>query len=468
MAAIGSRRGTSPLGSSALGRSRLSLPIALTWVAAVALALVVAASIFVLPTPLVLVPIAAVGAVVAVFGYESLIALSLLGAAGLLPFLDTGAFAVARVPVWALLFALACGLMLLAWSTRVLARRPAHPLEPNLLLVLIVVYFAYVIIRLAASQPLSLPSLAAPFVAFPLAALITYLWLSHDEALAGLRRALPLVVALAVAWAAAYIAGAAGCDVCRTYVDTSQVRTGVLGASSRLFTAGQNAFLGAVLIAFGQLLRRFTIPTAAVTVLGVTAIALQTSRAQYFGFLAGAFVLLIWKFGRARIVGRLLLVLATVTAMAALVSSPAGERGLSAFSDVSRQGGTAGVRFIILDESMESWSLFGLGVYRQVLSKEVNFDLGFPNTLIVLGYVGGFLQIAVLLVALARSAATRTLTGATLAAIFLLVLVARPTLPLVEYGHSGIAYGAALGFAAALQSRARRPSRSPPVAPAGA
>ncbi len=72
--------------------------------------------------------------------------------------------------------------------------------------------------------------------------------------------------------------------------------------------------------------------------------------------------------------------------------------------------------------------------------------------------LGGFLQILVLVVALVRSASARTLTGATLAAIFALVLVARPTLPLIEYGHSSIFYGAALAFAAALHTRARAPA----------
>lgn len=459
MAVIGLRR-RAPR-ARAQGGAAIS-PMLLVWALAVALALAVAAAIFVLPTPLALIPVGVLGAIIAVFGYESLIALSFLGGAGLLPFVDTGGFVVANIPFWALFFAAGCGLMLVAWGVRVLTRRPARPLQPSVLLVLVIGYCLYVVIRLAASQPLTLPSLAAPFVAMPAAALITYLWLSHDEALEGMRGALPLVIAILAAWALAYIAGAAGCEPCRAYVDTGRVRTGVLGSGTRLFTAGQNAFLGLVLFTFGQTLRRFTIPMATVTLLGVAAIALQTSRAQYFGFLAGAMVLLIWKFGRVRIVGRLLLVVATVTGFLALLSTPAGERGLSAFEDVSQQSGTGAVRLVALDQSVESWSIFGLGVYRQILGKGVNFDLGFPNTLIVLGYVGGFLQLAVLVVALLRSATAGTLAGATLAAIFLLVLVARPTLPLVEYGHSAIVYGAALGFAAALHTRGRwRPGPSP-------
>ncbi|MEJ7716978.1 MAG: hypothetical protein WKF31_03090 [Thermoleophilaceae bacterium] len=53
-----------------------------------------------------------------------------------------------------------------------------------------------------------------------------------------------------------------------------------------------------------QLLRRFTPSVAVLTLLGAGAIALQASRAQYFGFMAGALVLLVWKFWRVRVVGR--------------------------------------------------------------------------------------------------------------------------------------------------------------------
>ncbi len=441
------------------GRLRgASVPLALVWATAVVTGLMLAVAINVLPQPLALFPVAALGAVVVVFGFEVLIALAVLGGVELLPFIDTSAFVIGRIPVWLFMFTVASALMLVAWGWRVLARRPRRPIEPNLLLILIAVYLVYTVIRLGASQPLTVPSLAAPFVTLPLAALIIYLWLSHDDALRGLRRALPVVLVLLAIWAAAYIAGSAGCGICRAYVVTSQSNQGLLGPESRLYTAGQNSFLALALVAFGQMLRRFSPGMTMLTTLAFGAIALQASRAQYFALLAGAFVLLIWKFGRVRIVGRLLLVSGTVVGLLGLLSTPAGERGLSGIDDLTRQSGTAGFRFRILDESIANWSFFGAGVDRRLLGNGINFDLGFPNTLIVLGYLGGFLQILVLVVALVRSASARTLTGATLAAIFALVLVARPTLPLIEYGHSSIFYGAALAFAAALHTRARAPA----------
>ena len=457
MAAVGLRR----QGPARPRVPRLDVPVALVWLGAVGLALVAAAGLVLVPNPLFLIPPALTGALLLVLGIESLIALAFLGAAGLLPFVDTGGYAVGNLPVWLFFFALGCGLMLLAWSMRVIDRRPSRPLEPNLLVVVLVVYFIFTVVRLAASEPLSIPSLSAQFVGFPAAALVTYLWLSHDEALAGLRRALPVIVLVVASWAAMYVAGSAGCEPCRAWVDTGRIRSGLLGGNDRLYTAGQNAFLGLVLIAFGQLLRRFTPSMAVLTLLGAAAIALQASRAQYFGFMAGALVLLVWKFWRVRVVGRVLLVLATGAGLAALLATPAGDRALSAYQEVTSQGGTAGFRFQILQNSSENWSAFGLGVFSQIFGKGFNTDLGLPNTLLVLGYFGGFLQIALLVLAAMRGALSRTLTGATVAGIFVMVLVARPTLPLIEYGHSGVAYGVALGFAAALHTRTSLMRRAP-------
>jgi hypothetical protein len=49
----------------------------------------------------------------------------------------------------------------------------------------------------------------------------------------------------------------------------------------------------------------------------------------------------------------------------------------------------------------------------------------------------------------------------TIAAILLMVLVTRPSLPLLEYGHSAVMYGGVLGAAAVLAVRQRsRPARS--------
>ena len=164
MAAVGlGRRG--PAGR---GVPRLDMPVALVWLGAVGLALMAAAALVLVPNPLFLVPPALTGALLMVFGIESLIALAFLGAAGLLPFVDVGGYAVGNLPVWLFFFALGCGLMLLAWAMRVLERRPSRPLEPNLLVVVLIVYFIFTVVRLAASEPLSIPSLSAEFIGLSL------------------------------------------------------------------------------------------------------------------------------------------------------------------------------------------------------------------------------------------------------------------------------------------------------------
>jgi hypothetical protein len=67
-----------------------------------------------------------------------------------------------------------------------------------------------------------------------------------------------------------------------------------------------------------------------------------------------------------------------------------------------------------------------------------------------LGFLGGALQLTVLALGLLRGIQARSLAGATLASIFLMVLVTRGSLPLMELGHSPITYGIAVGFAAWL------------------
>jgi hypothetical protein len=86
----------------------------------------------------------------------------------------------------------------------------------------------------------------------------------------------------------------------------------------------------------------------------------------------------------------------------------------------------------------------------------------------VVGFVGGALQLAVLLLAFVRGLRARSLAGATIASIFLMLLVTRANLPLMEIGHSPVTSGAAVGFAAWLaipnprRAPAPRPTRREP------
>jgi hypothetical protein len=392
----------------------------------------------------------AVTAGVAVFGPELVIVLALLAATGLVPFVDPTAPAVGSITVYLLLFGIAIATMLAVWCARMFAGKPSWPLRPNVLIYGTLALLGYVILAMVASDPLSQPSLAAPFVEFPLMAIVTYLWLSHEEALTGVRRVLPFAVAIVTAWMVSYIAGSGGCGLCRDAVGADIAREGLIGPHSRLYTAGQNTLLALVLVCFGQTLRRPTPLNVGLTVLGIANVALQASRTQYIGLFAGMAVLVGWKLWQLRATGKLALVAVTAVAVVGILNSPVGERTLTSYEDISQKTGTGGYRLGLVEQTSGNWSTLGRGIGPSTLDLGLNFDLGLPNTLLVLGFVGAALQIAVLLLALMRSISARTLAGATLASVFVLVLVARPTLPLIEYGHSTIAYGAAIGFAAWL------------------
>jgi len=440
-----------------MGRgARLPVLVAPFEVAALAVSLllgfVMAAAAVELPLPAVVAGAALVAGVV-VLGPELVIALAMLAAAGLVPFLDTTDFLFADMKGYFVFFWVAVLTMLASWSARVLAGRRSWPFQPNALLIAVLVQLGYVGLVMAATDPLAQPTLAAPFVEFPVMAVATYLWLSHDDAIAGLKRVLPLVVAIVTAWAAAYMGAAltaGGCEPCITAVSSHLSHEGLLGPDSRVYTPGQNSLLALVLVAFGQALRRQTPLTVGLATLALACVAFQGSRAQYFGMIAGMAVLIAWKLGTSKVGGRVFLATATLAAFVAILSSPVGERALTAYEDLSTGTGTGAYRIALLEQASENWSLFGAGVTGATLGLGVNEDLGLSNTFIVVGFVGGSLQVAVLLLAFVRGLRARTLAGATIASIFLLLLVTRASLALMELGHSPITYGAAVGFAAWL------------------
>jgi hypothetical protein len=429
------------------------------------LGLVVAAATVELPLPAVAGGAALVAGVV-LLGPELVIALALLAAAGLLPFLDTTESFSGDVRVYFFFFWVAVLTMLVTWAARLLAGRRSWAIQPNALLITVLVLLGYVGLVMAATNPLAQPTLTAPFVEFPLMAVATYLWLSHDAAIEGLKRVLPLVVAIVTAWAVAYMGAAltsSGCGPCITAVSSDHSAGGLLGPGSRVYAPGQNSLLALVLVAFGQALRRQTPLTVGLATLGLACVAFQGSRAQYFGVIAGMAVLIAWKLRASGVAGRVFLVTATLAVFVAVLNTPVGERALTAYEDLSTGTGTGGYRLTLVEKASDNWSLLGAGVTTRTLGLGVDQDLGLSNTIIVVGFVGAALQLAVLLLAFVRGLQARTLAGATIASIFLLLLVTRVSLALLELGHSPITYGAAVGFAAwlAVPSPRRAPAFHP-------
>jgi hypothetical protein len=252
-------------------------------------------------------------------------------------------------------------------------------------------------------------------------------------------------------WAVAYIAGSAGaCGECRTLIGTVHEGSGSLGASSRLYTFGAGAFLGIVLMLFGYTLRRPSVVLIALTSVGYVAVALQASRAAYLAIAAGTAVLLIWRFSTLKPVVGVLLLLVAGVAIYAVATGPVGARALSAYQELRRSSGNVGYRVTLIQESSQHWSVLGMGVSSQTPNLGVNFDLGLPNTLLILGFAGALLQLGVLALGLMRSLTSGSPFGVSLAAVLTMVLVARPSLPLLEDGPTAVAYGMAIGFVAAL------------------
>lgn len=422
-------------------------------------------SALMIKAPLVAIAVVGVLLLTAALGMEGLIVVSLLGACGLLPFVGANDFVTDNVKVYALLFLLSMGTILVTYSARVLSHKPRWPVPVNALSIGLVVLLAYVGMVALASNPKEVPALATPFFILPLCALGTILWLSHEDALAGLRRALPLVVAIVAAWALAYDAGAAGCGPCREWVSTGMTNDGLLGDGSRLYTEGQNSFLALFLIAVAYSLMRPGALSISLVSLGALTVALQGSRAQYIAVLFGVALLLIWKMSQLRVGGRLVLVVVSGLALLAIASSPAGDRAASVYTDLQTGTGTGAYRVELIESTAQEWTPLGQGFSTNTLELGYDVDLGLPNTLLVLGYLGAVIQLTLLGLGIWRGVSARTLTGMMVAAILLMVLIARPTLPLLEYGHSAVMYGAVLGFAAVLTvaGAGRRESPTPPT-----
>lgn len=394
-------------------------------------------------------------------GSEILIVLAWLASFGLVPFVTPEQPLGSRLTLWLVMFCVACALMLFAWAGRELAGRPSHRIAVTPLLALTFVLLAYTLARLSSGSPASVPSLAAPFVMFPVAALVTALWLSHPEAVAGLKRTWPVVLALMLVWCGSYVLGSAGsCSVCRRLVGTGLEATDVLGSSTRLFTDGQNALLALVVVGIALALHRFTPARAALVALGLAAIALQASRAQYAGILAAAALLVAWRARWSSPGARIAIVGLAALAVVALVSSPVGARGLSAVSEVRQGAGNGGYRLELVAQQREHWSAFGTSVSLAQVG-QVNFDLGIPNTIVVLGWVGAVLEVGVILLAVLRGLRTRSMAGWIVAAGGVLLLVTRFSLPLLESYYSAAAFGLLIGLAIALPAPLRRGSGSP-------
>lgn len=157
---------------------------------------------------------------IVMIGPELCICFGLLIGLGLAPFLDPVRLAAGGIPIWLFGFALAAMVMFAVFAIRALEGASASPVQPSVLLWLLFALLAFTVIRFAQSSPMDTPSLAAPFVVLPLAALLTFAWLLHDDALVQLQRVLPIVIALVTAWALMYIAGAGGCGACQQWVST--------------------------------------------------------------------------------------------------------------------------------------------------------------------------------------------------------------------------------------------------------
>jgi hypothetical protein len=238
--------------------------------------------------------------------------------------------------------------------------------------------------------------------------------------------------------------------VCRDYVGADQSNAGLLGPNSRLYTGGQNPFLILVVVAAAAAMYRPTPVRIGLAVLALTAVAVQASRAQYLAIAAALLLLLLWRLRTLQLGGRVALLAVFAAAAVAVALSPVGARAASGYVDASTSTGTSGYRLALIERSRDNWTTLGAGITSRTLDLGVNQDLGLPNTLIVLGVVGAVLQIGLLLAGILRGLAARSAIGTALAAVLLMGLVARPSLPLLELGTSAMAFGVAVGFAAWL------------------
>lgn len=395
-----------------------------------------------------------------VLGAESVAATISLAALGFVPFVDVET-EIGPLRVWVVAFGISTLILLLAWWVRQASGKGRTRLEPSLLLVLALLFFTYTTVRLVLSDPLSEPTVTGALGAFPPAILIGYVVFSQEAARRNLRRLLPVLAGIFILWSLAYIAGSFGqCDACIDLVASDSEREGIAGSASRLYTAGAESVPVVAILSLGAALSGGPLLAIPVALIGIVDIALYAFRAQYVAFAAGALLLLGWRFRHARLNGRVILVFATLVALVAIFSTPAGDRGISGYQDLRDSSGNAGYRLRLISESSRDWSLFGLGVTDRAGAIGFNFDLGIPNTLLGLGYIGAALQLSVLVAAIVRALRFGGPLGVSLAAVVTLVLVGRPSLALIEYGPSDIAYGLIVGAICALplSSTARDPS----------
>lgn len=409
--------------------------------------------------------IALVGVVIFVsaLGIDALIVVTFLGAIGMLPFVNPESAVSGNLKLYAVFGVLTIILMFAAYLGRGLAGKRAYRLPLNLVSIGVVTMLFWVILVGIGSHPVEARALSVPFFILPLAGVAVMFWLSQDDALVGLYKMLPLVVVVAVLWALNYDAGAAGCNICRHWVGTGLVNKGILGPDSRLYTAGQNSFLGLFLIWFAYTLHRPSPGTIAATLLGAITIGFQDSRMQYIAVGAGMVVLLIWEMGQLRPGRRVMLLILCGLVLLAIIDSPFGSRAISAYTEFNEGVGTGVYRLKLIENTAHSWTLLGQGFSKATVAKGFDIDLGLPNTLLVLGYVGAFLQLLLLCAGIWRGMAAHSLIGATVASVLLMVLISRPSLPLIEYGHSAMMYGAVLGFAVWLPRAPRREQARAPA-----
>ncbi len=399
----------------------------------------------------------------AVVGPDLMICLGMLVGFGLAPYVDPIALTAGGLPVWLLGFLFAAGLMLIVFASRSLAGEPLARVQPSLLLYLLVVLFVYTFVQMGQSRPMEAPSIAAPFVAFPAAALVTFVWLLHEQTLARFQRLLPVVVALVAAWALAYCAASAGvCSTCAGWVSSYSARPGLLGDASRLYTWGQEALLGLVVLAFARALHKPSKLWTALTALGVLCVLLQASRAQEIALFGGFVVLLIWRLRHMSGVSKALSLLLFGIALYAVLSSAVGEHIVTGFRDLQAGTGNGGYRVELVSQFRPNWTLFGGGITMANLQRGFDVDLGIPNTILVLGWVGAGIQLLALATGALRGLLAGTAIGVAFAAVLVMVLIARPTLPFLETGPGAVAYGMTLGAVAALYVHAGRRARNAP------
>ena len=393
-------------------------------------------------------------------GPELVITVLGFAAFGFVPYVDPDKFVAGNLPIWTVAFGAAAALVLLTWAAREATARSPTSFRPSIVLALVIALAGYTVLRFGASEPLVHPSTTARLAAFAPAALVGYVLFSQPKALAGLRRVLPLVVAVLAFWAVAYIASSTGhCGPCVDLVQSRSEREGLSGEASRLYTAGQESFLGFALIALAVTLARASPLWIGLAALGVMNVAVQASRGQYIAFSAAVLLLLGWKFRRSGATGKVALVLVTALAVVAIGTSAVGDRALSGYQELQQSSGNAGYRLSLIQEASEGWTMLGDGLAGRTRDLGFNFDLGLPNTLIALGYFGAALQVAVLATAIARGVTAGGTLGLGLAAVLTLVLVGRPSLPFLEYGPSALAYGLAVGAVCALPVRVYAPER---------